>query len=142
MGFRELPLYRKLVIEEQRGRSRPTQWITPIRSCSLVLARVKKQEDVERVRDDTATLKEFTEKPVPAERLEAVKNHLRYQFALGLITESIAETLAHYEPRPHSKPSTGRLHGSGVTADGQAIAGKYFTETGRTIVTPSGGGAK
>ena len=149
IGFSESsPLYNKLVIEEQKvdvfGPSNPDH-VDPY--LFAVAARVKKQEDVEAVRSDIlAALKEFTETPVPAERLEAVKRHLRYQFALGLDnSEAIADTLAHFvslRRTPETINKIYEMYSQVTAADIQEIAQKYFVDSGRTIVTLSGGGGK
>ena len=93
-------LYQKLVIQEQkvdlarRRRAQPA-WIP---SLFTIIARVKKQADVDYVRDQIlATVKSFQEKPVDAARLDAVRKHLRYSLALGMdSSDAIAAILASY----------------------------------------------
>ena len=67
-------------------------------SLFLIEARVKKPADLDYVRDNILeTVKSFAEKPVAAERLEAVKKHLRYSFSLRLNnSETIAFTVSRY----------------------------------------------
>ncbi len=146
LGFSESsPLYKKLVLEEQSvdvlEASNPDQ-IDPY--LFTVMARVKKVEDVPRIRDEIlATLAAFRETPVAPERLEAVKNHLRYEFALRLDNSAaIADTLAHYVSLRRTPETVNRVYDlyRQVTArDVQEIARKYFVDSGRTIVTLSAG---
>jgi zinc protease len=149
IGFSDSsPIYKKLVIEEQKvdmlGASNPDR-MDPY--LFTVMARVKKQEDVGSVRDEIlATLKQFRDEPAPAERLEAVKRHLRYQFALGLDnSEAIAGTLAHYVSLRRTPETINKIYEmyAQVTAgDIQQIARKYFVDSGRTILTLTGGKSK
>ena len=98
LGFSESSeLYQKLVIERQQvdvlSASNPDR----VDPCLFtVFARVKKAEDMDSVRTDIlAAFNRFKQAPVPADKLEAVKSHLRYRFLLGLDnSESIAATLA------------------------------------------------
>ena len=78
-------LYQELVIKEQKvdRSSARTLRARSIPRCSASSARVKKQADVEHVRDRIlATVKAFQEKPVDAAKLDAVRKRLRYQLAL------------------------------------------------------------
>lgn len=149
LGFSESSdLYQKLVIEEQKvdllTGDNPDR-VDPY--LFSVWARVKKAADVESVRDDiVATLAAFKEKPVPKERLEAVKNHLRYSFALGMDnSERIAAILARYVALRRTPETINRLYDlyAQITAeDVQRIANKYFQDKARTIVTLKGGKAQ
>jgi len=108
-----------------------------------VWARIKKEEDMDSVRDDIlATLAAFRQDAVPAERLEAVKSHLRYRFALGMDnSQSIAAMLARYVALRRTPETINRVHElySQVTPeDVRAAARKYLTDNGRTIVTLRG----
>ena len=80
------------------------------------------------------------------ERLEAVKSHLRYSFALGMDnSEAIAGTLARYvalRRTPETINKLYELYARVTPEDVQRIANKYFVEKGRTIVTLTGGNAK
>jgi zinc protease len=149
IGFSESsPIYKKLVIEEQKVDILAASNPDHMDPCLFtVMARVKKQEDVRDVRDEIlATLQEFRDKPVPAERLEAVRRHLRYQFALGLDnSEAIAGTLAHFVSLRRTPETINKIYEmySQVTAEQvQAVARKYFGDSGRTIVTLTGGELK
>ena len=112
-----------------------------------VYARVKKAEDVDAVRQEiAAAVERFKKAPVAKDRLEAVKSHLRYQFALGMDnSEAIAAILARYVALRRTPETINKLYDlySRVTPeDVQRIANKYFVDQGHTIVTLKGGSAK
>jgi len=96
--------------------------------------------------DILAAFNRFKQAPVPADKLEAVKSHLRYRFLLSLDnSESIAATLASYIALRRTPETINRLYDlySRVTPqDVQRVSKKYFVDDGRTIVTLKGGGAK
>jgi zinc protease len=150
LGFDEnSPLYQKLVIEEQKVdslRAGPPDHIDP--ELFSVFARVKNAADLETVqRQIAATAQDFAAKPVDAQKLEALKEHLRYEFALGLDnSEAIAETVARYVALRRTPETANRYYEtySKLTAqDIQKVAQKYFVDRNRTTVTlTSAGGAK
>jgi zinc protease len=136
-------LYQKLVIHEQKvdvldgGIS---DHVDP--HLFVAEARVKKPEDVEYVRDQVlAAVEQFRDKPVAAERLETVKKHLRYQFALRLDnSESVAATVARYVALRRTPETIDRifaLYGQLSPEYVQEMARKYLDEKRRTIVTLS-----
>ncbi|MCW5981688.1 MAG: insulinase family protein [Bryobacteraceae bacterium] len=146
IGFSESSeLYKKLVITEQKvdlfGADNPDR-IDPY--LFSVVARVKNPRDIEYVRD--AILEEFRtflDQPVPADRLEAVKSHLRYQFALSLnSSEAIAARLARYvglRRTPETINQLYEIYRQLTPEDIREVARKYFVDRGRTIVTLHGG---
>jgi zinc protease len=150
LGFDEnSPLYQKLVIEEQKVdtlRAGPPNQVDP--ELFSVLARVKKAADLDTVqRQITATAQDFASKPVDPQKLEALKEHLRYEFALGLDnSEAIAETVAQYVALRRTPETANRYYDtySKLTAqDIQKVARKYLIDRNRTVVTlASAGGAK
>jgi zinc protease len=149
LGFAESSeLYQKLVIREQKVdvlEADNADHVDPY--LFTVWSRVKKEDDVGPVTDDIlATLRSFQEKPVPAERLEAVKSHLRYQFALGLDnSESIAGILARYVALRRTPETINRvydLYAQVTSQDIREAARKYCVESGRTIVTLKGAKAQ
>ncbi len=149
LGFSESSeLYRKLVIEEQKVdllRADNSDHVDP--SLFTVFARVKKDADIDGVRDAmVATADGFKEQLVPAARLEAVKKHLRYSFALGLNnSEAVAQTAARYVELRRTPETVNRLYevyASITPEDIRAAARKYLVADGRTIVTLTGGKAK
>jgi zinc protease len=83
---------------------------------------------------------------VPKDRLEAVKSHLRYAFALAMDnSESIAATLARYVALRRTPETINRLYemyAKITSEDVQDIARKYFSENSRTVVTLAGGKAQ
>src|SRR5260370_17643879 len=98
LGFSQnSDLYQKLVLQEQKVDLLDGEMVASADPFLFtVTARVKKPEDVRYVQDQVlATLENFAATPVEKEQLEAVKQHLRYQFSLSLNnTEAVASTVA------------------------------------------------
>src|ERR1700733_6675278 len=143
------PLHQKLVIEEQKVdllRAGPPTNVDP--ELFTVMARVKNPADIDAVvRQIAATAQDFAVKPVDADKLEALKEHLRYEFALGLNnSEAIAETVAQFVALRRTPETANRYYEtySKLTAqDIQKVAQKYLVDRNRTTVTlTSAGGAK
>jgi len=134
-------LYKKLVIADQTVDMLAPQYYDHLDPYPFsVVARVKKAEDIDDVQKAILhTFNELKEKPIPPERLEAIKSHLRYDFALGMnSTEAIADTLAHYlglRRTPETINKRYRLYASVTAEDIRQVAEKYFVENGRTIIT-------
>lgn len=144
-GFAESSeLYQKLVIREQKVdylEAESPDRVDPY--LFTVWARVKNAADVGYVRDQIlATLDGFRKAPMPGPRLEAVKSHLRYRFALSLDnSQSIAATVARYVALRRTPETINRLYETYARItpeDVQAAALKYFTDNARTIVTLRG----
>jgi zinc protease len=142
LGFSQnSDLYRKLVIEEQivdTLGSGNFDNVDP--NLFQVMARVKKAEDLGRVEKELlSALEGFREKLAPAEKLESVKRHFRYSFALKLNnSEAIADTLAHYISLRRTPETINRIfarYAEVTPADLQRVARKYFVERERTTVT-------
>ncbi len=149
LGFSESSeLYRKLVIEEQKVDLLGADGSDHVDPCLFtVFARVKKDADIDGVRDAmVATADGFKDQLVPAARLEAVKKHLRYSFALRLNnSEAVAQTAARYVELRRTPETVNRLYevyDSVTPEDIRAVARKYLVTDGRTIVTLTGGKAK
>jgi len=105
-----------------------------------IAARVKKPEDVRYVQDQVlATLENFATMPVEKDRLEGVKQHLRYQFSLSLNnTEAIASAASRSLRAERSLGTIDRLYDLYARIspeDIQRVANKYFVAKNRTIVT-------
>jgi zinc protease len=142
LGFSESsPLFHELVIERQLVdlfyASNPDH-VDPY--LFSVMARVKEPASLPLVRERILeTFSSFAGAPVDAGRLEKVKRHLRYRFALSLDnTESVAETLSHYvslKRTPETIARLYRLYASITPGDIQEAARRYFIEPGRTTVT-------
>jgi zinc protease len=136
-------LYRKLVIQEQKVdvlSPDNTDHLDPF--LFVVTARVKEPRDVDYVQKQILdTFESLREQPVEAEKLEAVKSNLRYDFALGLnSTARVASTLAHFvslRRTPETINKRYALYRQITPQDVQAAARKYFVPEGRTIVTLS-----
>jgi len=133
-------LYKRLVIEEQKVDALyPAYYDHRDPFLFSVVARVKQKEDVDYVREQIlATCEALGKTLIPADKLEAVKSHLRYQFALGMDSSgAIAGTLAHYLGLRNSPDTINKRYAlyRGVTAeDVRAVAARTFAENGRTIV--------
>ncbi len=150
LGFGEnSPLYQKLVIDEQKVdalRAGPPDRVDP--ELFTVLARVKNLADLDSVqRQVTATAQDFATKPVDGKKLEALKEHVRYEFALGLDnSEAIAETAAQFVALRRTPETANRyyeMYSKLTPQDIQRVAQKYLVDRNRTTVTlTSAGGAK
>jgi zinc protease len=143
------PLYQKLVIEEQKVdllRAGPPNNVDP--ELFTVFARVKNAADMDAVeRQIAGTVQDFAGKPVDNQKLEALKEHLRYEFALGLDnSEAIAETVAQYVALRRTPETANRyyeMYAKLTPQDIQRVARKYLVDRNRTTVTlTSTGGAK
>jgi zinc protease len=149
LGFSESSdLYQKLVIQEQKvdafGAGNPDH-IDPF--LFRIQARLKKPADMDAVQDDIlATVKSFRETKVPVEKLEAVKRHLRYRFALSLnSSEAIAGVTARFVALRRTPETINRVYElyARVTPDDiRNVARKYLVDQGRTMVTLTSGGAQ
>jgi zinc protease len=132
-------LYKKLVIEEQKVDAVMPSYPDHRDPYPFsVIARVKDEADVPYVEQQILeTFERVKNTPIPADELDAVKSHLRYQFALGMdSTESIAQTLAHYlslRRTPETINKRYKLYAGVRAEDVQAVAKKYFVETARTV---------
>ncbi len=147
IGFSESSeLYQRLVIEEQKidalSASNPDH-IDPY--LFTIDARVKKPEDMAYVREQIlSTVAGFKDTLVSPQRLEDVKKHLRYSFALSMNnTDTIAAIVARYVALTRSPEAINQvydLYQRVTPEDVRQVARKYFVETGRTTVTLTGKG--
>ena len=134
-------LYKRLVFDEQKvDIFYPGYYDHADPYLFSLVARVKNPEDVGYVEEQIlAEVEKLKTEKVPAEELENVKSHLRYQFALSMdSTSAIAGTLAHYlglTRDPETINKRYRLYQQVTPEDVQAVANKVFVETGRTIAT-------
>ncbi len=132
-------IYKRLVIEEQKVETLFPAYYDHVDPYPFsVIARVKDEADVDYVEERIlATCEALKNEPIPADKLDAVKSHLRYSFALGMdSTSAIADTLAHYlglRRTPETINKRYALYQAVTAEDIQATAKKYFTEQGRTI---------
>jgi len=101
---------------------------------------VKKPERISYVESTiTAALEDLKATAIAAERLDKVKSHLKYSYAMGLDTAgSVAHSLAHYLAVADDSDAVNRLYAvyDRITPDDlRGVARKYFVKTGRTVVT-------
>jgi zinc protease len=135
------PLYQKLVVDEQvvdflgggAADHRDPFLFTWV-------ARVKKEDQVARVEKEvTAALEALGRDLVPAERLDQVRAHMTYSFAMQLDTpSSVAQSLAHYLSMTGDAESVNRLYALYRTVTPEQIrdvARRTFAPQGRTLVT-------
>src|SRR5262249_45906621 len=142
LGFSEgSDLYQRLVVREQK-----VDTLMPLFEdhqdpfLVMVAARVKDLSDLDYVRDQiSATFEGYKKNKVVIERLEAVKSHVKYGFALSLDnSQAIAATLAPYVALTGEPERINRLFDTYSRIDPgdiQGIANKYFDTSRRTIVT-------
>lgn len=145
LGFdRTSPLYQKLVIEEQKV---DTLYAGPPNNLDPelfgVYARVKKAADLPAVQQQIIdTAQGFAATPVDPKKLDALKQHLRYEFALQLNnSESIAETVAQFVALRRTPETINRYYDEYAkltSADIQKAARTFLIEKNRTVVTLTG----
>ena len=104
---------------------------------------IKKASDLQTIEDQIiATANQFATTPVDARKLENLKQHLRYDFALSLNnSESICETVAEFVALRRTPETINKLYSAYdklTPADLQKAAQKYLTDKNRTIVTLTG----
>lgn len=135
------PLFQKLVIEQQKVEFISGQ-ASDQRDAALfaIITRIKNPADADYVRDRIyEELERIKRELVSAERLDAIKKHLRYSFAMRLNSaDRIAQIIAAYLNLTGDPQSVNRIYElySRVTpADIQAAAQKYFTPENRTVIT-------
>ena len=142
LGFDQTsPLYQKLVIEEQKVdalRAGPPNNLDP--ELFGVLARVKKVADLPSVQQQIiATVQSFATTPVDPKKLELLKQHLRYEFALQLNnSEAIAGAVAQFVALRRTPETINRYYDEYAKltpADIRKAAQKYLIEKNRTVVT-------
>jgi zinc protease len=142
LGFSEnSDLYQKLVIQEQKVdvlRAMNPDRVDP--GLFMIMSRVKKPADMKYVEESILnTVNGFKDTLVPADKLEAVKKHLRYQFALSLDnSEAIAEHLAGFIALARTPETINRLYdvyASLTPEDLRDVARKYLIDNNRTTVT-------
>jgi zinc protease len=135
------PLYKRLVLDEQKVQTLMAD-AEPKRDPGLfsILALIKDPEMMAEVRNAIeAELAAAATTPIDADRLDAIKKHLRYRFA-GSLTSADAVAYAVGA----SIAATGRPDGMNdlydaydrlTPADLQRVAARYFAPANRTVVT-------
>jgi zinc protease len=135
------PLYKKLVIEEQKVEDLTgggEAHVDP--NLFTVLARVKKAADLSYIESAIASeIDRIARAGVDAATLKAVLSHKRYAFARHLSTADEVATVAaeHIVLSGDLSSINARfsLAAKVTTADVQRVAKKYFVPTNRTVVT-------
>lgn len=145
LGFsRNSDLYNKLVIVDQTVDALNVDNFDHVDPhLFTVMARVKKEADLPTVQEQIlAAFQSFVDTPVPAAKLDAVKKHMRYQFALNLNnSEAIADSLMHYISLRRTPATIDRLFSQYAALNAEHVqnaARKYFTANERTVVTLTG----
>jgi len=135
------PLYKKLVIEEQRVESIYPSFDDQ-RDPGLwgVIAMVKDPKDVRAVEQEIlATVAELRDTPVDAARLDAVRSNVKYGFLSSMTTpDHVAGNVARIAALTGDVKAIDARFATlaEVTpADVQAAASKYLTEARRTVAT-------
>lgn len=134
-------LYQKLVVDEQEVdllAGGAADHVDP--HMFEIAARVKKQERLAYVEAViTAALEDLQATPIAADRLEKVKSHMKYSYAMGLDTAgSVARSLAHYIAVANDTQAVNRVYASydRITPEEvRAAARRYFVRSQRTVVT-------
>lgn len=143
------PLYKKLIIEEQKvrnmgggaGDSRDPNLFT-------IEASLVDKSDMQYVKNEVVkAIEEIKTKGVDPKRLADVQSNLKYSFAMSIDNpDSIAQSLAHYTMLTGDPESINRLYAQYdkvTVADVTNVAKKYFVDSSLTIATisddPEGG---
>jgi zinc protease len=142
LGFdRNSPLYQKLAIEEQKVDNLnpgPPNNLDP--ELFAVIARVKNAADLPSIQQQIiATAESFARNPVDPKKLQALKEHLRYEFALRMNnSEAIASTAAQYVALRRTPETINKYYDEYdklTPADIQNAARKYLVSKSQTVVT-------
>jgi len=137
------PLYRKLVVEEQKVRS-ISGGVYNTRDPYLysISTSIKEKEDMQYVKNEIdAAVKNVIENGIDDNNLEETKSRLRYSYAMNIDSPgSIAGGLAGYisiTGDPGSLNRTYDLYTKVTSDDIRTIASKYLIDKGLTIATIS-----
>lgn len=142
LGFGETSaLYQKLVIDEQKVdalNAGPPDNVDP--ELFTVTARAKNAADLPAIQQQIiATAEGFAAKSVDARKLDALKEHLRYEFALRLDnSEAIAGAVARFVALRRTPETINRYYYAYARLtpeDIEKAARKYLIERNRTVVT-------
>ncbi|MFI5251778.1 MAG: M16 family metallopeptidase [Bacteroidota bacterium] len=133
-------IFRKLVVEKQI-----VEFIAANNSdhrdpeLFWIFSRIKDIKNIDTVREMIyAAMEEAKTKPVDAQKLAAVKSHMRYAYAMGLNdANSVAGTAAEYISLTGDPESANRVYAiyDKITPDDiMNAAKKYFTPNNRTVL--------
>ena len=134
-------LYQRLVVDEQEVdllAGGAADHVDP--HLFEIAVRVKRPERLAYVEAAiTAALEDLQTTPIAADRLDKVKSHMKYSYAMGLDTAgSVARSLAHYLAVANDTEAVNRVYASydRITPDDvRSAARKYFVRSQRTVVT-------
>jgi zinc protease len=145
LGFSQnSELYNKLVIEDQIVDALGVDTFEHVDPhLFTVTARLKDAADLAKVENAVlGAVARFREDLVPVEKLDAVKRHVRYRFALSLNnSEAIADALMHFVALKRTPETINRVfeqYARITPEDLRAVARKYLVDRERTIVTLTG----
>ncbi len=135
------PLYQKLVLEEQSVVMLVAS-ADPRRDPSLftILARAREADKVADVRKRIENaLADAAKTPIDRTRLEAIKDHLRYEYAGSLqsadaVALAVGSSIALTD-RPDAMNELYAAYARVTPADVQRVAQRYFASTNETVVT-------
>jgi len=133
-------LYRKLVVEDQLVEFVNSNFDeTRDPGLFYVFTRVKDAKNIQKVKDAIyQAIEDAKTKPVSAERLESIKSHVKYDFAMGLDNaDHVANTVSHYIKLTNDPQSVNRvyaLYDKVTPAEIMTVAKKYFTQDNRTAL--------
>jgi len=142
------PLHRKLVIDEQKVEflnAKLEDHVDPY--LFTVMTCLRHSANIDGVHDDIhQTIEGAKTELVSTDRLDNVKSHMKYSFAMGLNTPlGAAFALGQYLELTGNTESLNRFYNlcnSVTTEDIQRVAKKYFTSNNRTVVTLTYGGER
>ncbi|MBL8295208.1 MAG: insulinase family protein [Bryobacterales bacterium] len=139
-------LYRELVLKGQKADALSAFYPNRMDPYLFqVIARIKKVEDVDGVRDQIlSTMANLKDALVDKKELERVKQRMRNELALSMDnSEAIARTLAEFIALRRTPETINTLYETYSTLtpeDLRETARKYFQEKNRVVVTLVGGG--
>src|SRR3989442_15916582 len=134
-------LYQRLVLKEQKvDELQPDFGNHPDPELFTVYARIKDSKDIDYVRTQIlATFERFSKEPIDQAKLDATRSRIRYSFALRMNSSpAIANALAQYiglRRTPETVNKLFALYQQITPQDIRTIAGQYFMDNNRTIVT-------
>ena len=137
------PLYKKLVLEEQKIRSLSGDMMfTRDPYLSSVEASFIKKEDMQYVKDEIMkTIEEFKKNGTTEKNLADTKSRMKYSYAMSIDNPSgIANSLSTFITLIGDPESLNRMYAmyDKVTVDDlKAAAAKYFVPSGLTVATIS-----
>jgi len=135
------PLYQELVLKEQKVVTMMAE-AEPKRDPGLftILVRVRKPEDLALARGRIrAALAEAAKNPIDRARLDAIKSHLRYEFASSLRSaDAVANEVGTAVATTGRTGSINELYDAYdrlTPADLQRVASRYFQPANETVIT-------